>query len=62
MLNPQCATCIWSGQCFSASRCDDYYPTTPEAEESVDSEMMARHRAEYHEDWNEAVERRIFFA
>jgi len=62
MPSKQFEMCIWSGQCFSAQRCDDYYPAMGDLEDAADEEMLQRHHHQFIEEWNEAVERHIFFA
>lgn len=62
MTNPQCKSCIWKDQCYSDEHCDDYYPAISELEDAADGEMLQRHRDEFLEEWNVAVERHIFFA
>lgn len=62
MLNPQCEKCIWSGQCYSAQKCDDFYPAMSQFEDTADEEMLSRHRSDYQKEWNEAAELLDFLA
>ena len=60
-MNPQCEKCYWYGQCYSEGKCDDYFPAGYGLDES-DDELIESGRKAFRAEWNEAVERHIFFA
>lgn len=54
-MNEQCSKCIWSGQCYSASPCSDYYPVSDEEANEVEAEATEQHRDEFSQNWRRMI-------
>lgn len=58
MMNQQCSKCIWSGQCYSAKACNDYYPALDEEANEVEAEGAEQKKDEFSASWTQMLRSR----